>query len=842
MKKIDFELLDPIIFRWVKKSKSSISITFDRISTFFLKVFYILISEIAGTNINYINILSENFLNRYEIDKKKIPAFKERKPKLKNINLLDLIPEKGRYEKKSDKKMPFFLEVINQIFAKNCTELKINLKSDLRKPLNLSFAKLYEIQLFIENVKQEISSLVKSDENLSDILRYGGYSGQFYESLQHILRNTMKFSKSIKRIYIPKNRTGIFFTPKFITEYINLTALRYWFQNKHKTASDGSLKFPIIADISAGLGFFIDKFVDPHFLEKINKIDQILYNFTQSYEMGDYIYGYESNELFIDILRINHQILKETHQNSIRISNLITKDTLLQGTGIKFDILVGNPPWGTKLEKKAIARNSELKKFADKQYDSYSLFTARNIITLKKNGFLFLVLPETILLSPNYNRIRRWILKHTTILEILHLGERIFQNVNMPSIIIGLQNKPAPENHYVKIITDIPDELKESLLKGEEDLFKIINSESLIITDTNRTVNPNFPEIRFEERLQRDFQKNDNFSFDIFANSNERKKLEQMENANIIRLKDLVLNSRGVEIGKKGNVIQCYHCGVWFAPLQWKLDNRTGKRFNNCRVCKNKLFFEKMKKKDSIICDEFSSKKIKYSNILLGENVNKYYTRGQKIIKLGYRGIKYKNKEIYQEKKIVLRKTSDLIAATVDYQGRHTIQVVYQFSLKEDYKKYPFFLEYILGIITSKIMYFFYSKKHVYNNRKNFPHHIQSNILNLPIPTVNFEKNDSKNYHLHIKISFLSMLLMFLNQTSKTHVIDRQLIKQFREFIKINHSVLESEGFFHLIDEKINRSLRKLLENPMHLNISQATFDFFKGMLDQFVEDMFGVN
>lgn len=842
MKKIDFELLDPIIFRWIKKSKSSISITFDRISIFFLKVFYILISEIAGTNINYINILSENFLNRYEIDKKKIPAFKERKSDSKNINLLDLIPEKGRYEKKSDEKMPFFLEVINKIFAKNCTELKINLKSDLRKPLNLSFAKLYEIQLFIENVKQEISSLIKSDENLSDFLRYGGYSGQFYETLQHILRNTMKFSKSIKRIYIPKNRTGTFFTPKFITEYINLTVLRYWFQNKHKTVSDGSLKFPIIADISAGLGFFIDKFVDPHFLEKIKNIDQNLYNFTQSYEMGDYIYGYESNELFIDILRINHQILKETHQNSIRISNLITKDTLLQGTGIKFDILVGNPPWGTKLEKKTIARNSELKKFTDKQYDSYSLFTARNIITLKKNGFLFLILPETILLSPNYTSIRKYILKHTTILEILHLGERIFHNVNMPSVIIGLQNSPAPEDHYVKIITDIPDELKESLLKDEEDLFKIINSESLMITDTNRTVNPNFPEIRFEKRLQRDFQKNDNFSFDIFANSNERKKLEQMENANIVRLKDLLLNSRGVEIGKKGNVIQCYHCGVWMAPLQWKLDNRTGKRFNNCRVCKNKLFFEKMKKKDSIICDEFSSKKIKYSNILLGENVNKYYIRGQKIIKLGYRGIKYKTKEIYQEKKIVLRKTSDSIAATVDYQGRHTIQVVYQFSLKEDYKKYPFFLEYILGIITSKIMYFFYSKKYVYQNRKNFPHHIQSNILNLPIPSLNFEKKDSKNYRLHIKISFLSMLLMFLNQTSKTHVIDRQLIKQFLEFIKINHSVLVSEGFFPLIDEKINRSFRKLLENPIHLNISQATIDFFKKMLDQFVEDMFGVN
>jgi hypothetical protein len=278
------------------------------------------------------------------------------------------------------------------------------------------------------------------------------------------------------------------------------------------------------------------------------------------------------------------------------------------------------------------------------------------------------------------------------------------------------------------------------------------------------------------------------------------------------------------------------------APLKWKLDNRTGKRFNNCRVCKNKLFFEKMKKKDSIICDEISGKKTKHSSILLGENVNKYFIRGQKVIKLGYRGIKYKNEQMYKEKKIVLRKTSDDITATIDYQGRHTIQVVYQFSLKDDYKKYPFLLEYILGVITSGVMYFYYSKKHIYNNRKNFPHHIQSNILNLPIPSVNFEEKHSQNYSLYINIAFYSMLLMFLNHISKTHVIDRQLIKQLREFIKLNHSVLESDDVFSLIDAKISYGFRKLLENPMHINISQANIDFFKGLLDQFVEEMFGVN
>ena len=111
MKKIDFESLEPIIFRWVQKSKSSNSLSFEKISIFFLKIFYILISKIAGTNVKYIEILSESLLNRYEIDKKRIPAFgkklKDGKLDLKNINLLDFMPEKSRYDKKSDKNLGF---------------------------------------------------------------------------------------------------------------------------------------------------------------------------------------------------------------------------------------------------------------------------------------------------------------------------------------------------------------------------------------------------------------------------------------------------------------------------------------------------------------------------------------------------------------------------------------------------------------------------------------------------------------------------------------------------------------------------------------------------------------
>ncbi len=758
-----FKELEPLIVRWMNSSPIGIVGTLNRISTLFSKIFYIILGENQIIIQNYSLISTEGFLKQYKINKDEIPAFS----KGVNSNLLDFLPDLTIYEKDDEYKRMYFQSFIDSVFSALCKELHISLKGKLLNQLDISFARLYEIKMIFELINKFVYHTIDSGFNFENLLRYGGIPGFFLNYINSNLREILIKSK-IRRSFVPKNKEGCFFTPNWVTDYINSSVLYYWFLTNNK--------LPNISDISVGLGSFIEKFIDPEFISALSIDNQKKEEISQN--IGNFIFGYDTNEDFIDILKINHGILRKTGYSAINNSNFIQKDTLMEESEKKYDIVVGNPPWGATIDKKKLKKKGNLKKFTTKQFDSYSIFTIRNILSLKKGGFLFLVLPETLLLNPNYSALREFILKKTKILEIIHLGEGIFDGVNMPSIILGLQKMTPTDNHKIKAIINISRKNKISLDKGEENLFSLIKSH-----DNNN--------LEIIERNQVSFLDNNEFNLDIFASDDDKELLSKIEKENCYKLKNLVNNSRGVELGKKGRIICCNHCNVWSPPPKWNID-KSGNKFSNCSICKNKIYFNSIKQKDEIIVQiRENDKKIEYKRILLGENINKYYISGNCFIKLGYRGIKYKSKTIYEKKKILIRKTSDEIDAVIDYNNNYTIQVVYQFSLKDEFIQYKFFLEYILGIITSDIFQFYYSKKYQYKGRKNFPHHIQSNILNLPIPKVNFDDVNSISYQNFIKIVYYSLNLMLLYQINNLGVINKKFKKELEDFEKFYRKINE---------------------------------------------------
>lgn len=851
------KIFSPIIQRWIDSSKSAILTTSNKIVYLFSKCYYLMIADKIGIFPNYSTILSDSLLNHYQIRLESLPAYnkykiKNSKKKIQHVSipLQDLIPELERHEKDEQKKIFFFLEVVNRAFSKVCEQLKTPLKSDLRKNLNINFSRLYEFRILLDNLKRIIPEKFDTERDQNLHLRYGGYPGAFYDYLFSNLRLILSKSRNVKHKFLPKNKEGSFFTPSWLNEYINLTVLRYWVQKNQSNIesskdfrSSTSMKFPNIADISAGFGYFVEKFVEPEFILRIKSIFKSN-NLPISGDLGKFIFAYDSNEFFIDILKLNQSLLKRIGVPTIKPSNFIAKNTLIEDLGRKYDILVGNPPWGSQINKNKILKIHELRKFANKQFDSYSLFAAKNIISLNENGILFLVLPETILLNPNYVSLREYILKNTTLLEIIHLGENIFDEVNMPCIVMGLKNKKPEPHHKVKIISNFSTDLKKRLFHGEIDLFELINERNRSEIQAS-----DIPEIF--ERDQDSFNDNLGYSFDIFSNDQDREILEAMNELDCYRLKDLVVNSRGVEIGKKGEVLQCYTCGVWMPIPQWHLDTMTGGKSANCSVCKNPIEILKVKKRENIIIPipegtlAKGFNEIDHDFILIGEDVHQFYTSGESIIKLSYRGIKYKNKPLYKVKKIIMRKTSNKIDATIDYEGRYVIQVVYQFSLNEAFSKYRFLLEYILGILNSKAIQYFYSKKFQYQGRKNFPHHIQANILNLPIPKIDFNNTDSKSYKLYIKISFYTMVLMLLYQMSRKDELEKGLLREFDDFISYNNEILVELGIIEEFHNKFSeepsfflKSVQSYSKNKKIEEI-QNKINYYKEKLDSAVESIF---
>ncbi|MHA1452156.1 MAG: N-6 DNA methylase, partial [Promethearchaeota archaeon] len=680
--------------------------------------------------------------------------------------------------------LKFGLMIIHRIFKWVVDRLHVGIKSEIKTQFTMPYIKLYELKMFVNMCYTDFIEVKES------YLRYGGITALFSEYLSNFCSNEGKTSKKKQTA---RKQSGSVFTPLGIIQMI----FERLEQQHHNSNPDKNIH---VADISVGYGGFLEKFL----------LDKNFENRKYS------LHGFDADSNKIDIVKLNHALLYKFRFSSIEINNLRIQDSIINPTSIKFDILVGNPPWGANINKTRLLQVEDLSPFAVRQYDSYGLFLVRNILSLKEHGFVYLVLPETILLNPNYKELRKYILENTKILDIIHLGEDIFKGVNMPAIILGVQKEISNPSHEANIY-----------LNANKD------------TNINEITQPD--RSSYILRKQTDFLNNDGFVFDIFTNNEDRKIIEQIDKKSCYRLQNLVDNSRGVEIGKKGDIIQCHHCNVWIPAPVWSLDPQKLTKFAKCNVCKKKIYLNRLKRRDKIILDKQPEpdEDILYSKFLVGENIHKYKLTGNKFIILQRRGIKYKPAKIYKQEKILIRKTSKELLATIDYSNSYTIQVVYQLSLKEEFKSHPFLLEFILGLISSHIMQFYYSKKFQYANRKSFPHHLQKNILSLPIPKIEFSFKQTSYSKFYTQIVFSTLMLMYLTYFEEFHTTYSPLNAKLTIFLKDNPNILENFDLPPKYKENLLHNLDLVKNYPTKFDNLKEIIDIFQKILDSSVERLF---
>lgn len=820
-----FADLVPLIMRWLKRSRSNLISTVDSITILFSKTAFLNIGLSLDVEISLDSVVSDNLIREYNIKVNEIPAVKEQHKYIKS--LISLFPA-HTYGKKAKIRQTsnYMVKIIDILFKSLCNELKVSPKSDLRHPLSINFAKPYEIKMFIDMVCERTSLQEGSGKSsLDQMLRNGGIIGSFHAFLQKNLRRMMIRIKKYSRINVPKNKDGSFYTPSWLADFVNEKALYQYLEVNHHRP-------PVIADLCCGLGSFIDKF--------LNHSDKpILDQFGANFQLQNYIFGYDKDPFVIDIIRLNHALLGLREFEHLNIANLSVRNTLTEPPDKTFEILIGNPPWGGNLNKKTVRKMKDLNNFIDQQYDSYSLFLARNLHSLKAGGILYLVLPETLLLNPNYVKIRRHILENTTIIELIHLGEGIFNSVRMPCIILGLRKKMPEPEHEINISIIHSDKIKSQLKSGKRTLYDIVSNPEI---DENKSM------VSFFKRIQSSFIENHFKRLDIFTSTAEKVLLDAMKEGDHWDLKALVDNSRGVEINKKGKVIQCPTCNIWQPPPKWQIEKYSGLRFTDCNVCGNRIIFEKLRNRDRIIIDAFPDdkkelekmmKSAPYDYILLGEHVHRYFLSGHAVIKLDYRGLKYKSEDIYKQKKIVVRKTSKKINACIDYDSQYTIQVVYQFSLNDSYRQYEFLLEYILGILNSAPMDFFYRKTHQYAYRKSFPHHLQTNILSLPIPKIDLENRKSQQYNIYLKIILDVFIITLLTESSKNANISDGLLDNIDKFKGKYRRELQGWKIDDLCFSNFGCAFEDLIKNPQIVRNPKEKIPLFEKELDDLVRKLF---
>ncbi|MHA1983738.1 MAG: Eco57I restriction-modification methylase domain-containing protein [Candidatus Hodarchaeales archaeon] len=672
-------------------------------------------SKLKEISNNELVIRREKFKNLLtDFEKKKLQLIKNES--IKNGNNIGLLED-------------FFVSIL----ISKSKEIMINNKSNWNDKKSRNFNLLDDLEQFYPfNYK-------KSDKNIINIILKEIYLLIEDLSPNLALRVIIDLLSLVNEHLTLKKGVGGFFTPELLTDYLVNQSLFYYFDRDHFNLNEINylLKELEILDPAVGSGNFIVGVINSLFDLIFNSLNNYEYNSKIKTFLDDFInfidkrlFGYDIESVSIRITKVRiiltvlnlintNKEFKIDFDNSsaIKLNNIMEKDILSENSkkNEKFSIIIGNPPWGLSLKhsKVQLKKNFTVSK---SQFDSWSLFLEFGINNLKKNGIISFIVPSTILVNPNYTDIRQLILNNTFVKEIVNLGEFFFPRINQPAVLIILK-KFDKTTDEIEITTKFIPKINFN------------NNYNIHVKDNNFWNN----QISFNELLIPYWKNNNLFEFNIL--SGELKEFVQNIESRELKIKDIMTNGRGVEIGKKGRIIICPKCKNAQPPLHPKM------KLKKCPNCLNTLDKTIAEKKIIFKNEKDVAHNIKYKKLFLGEHIQRFYSKNPAYIRVDAAGINYKKEKMYSGPKLLLAKTGHGINAYIDENDTYTLQVVYIFKIRNEISKNLSEWS-ILGILNSAIIHTYYYAKYGDINRKTYPHLIQSTILNLPIPKLTKENEN----------------------------------------------------------------------------------------------------
>ena len=442
------------------------------------------------------------------------------------------------------------------------------------------------------------------------------------------------------------------------------------------------------------------------------------------------------------------------------------------------DCIITNPPWGADI----LLSTESLSKFttAVGQYDIYDLFIEQTIDLLSDGGIYGLIIPDSIY-RREHRQIRKILLERTSIKFIARLGEFFFENVNTSvSIIIGVKG------YKIDNIIDCI-HLTNNLGKS------IVSNKISFIEIENRLIN----------KCNQDRFINDNYNITIDIREKDEEIISHLDS--LLTIQPYLKSTRGVEISKKGDIIQCPSCKKW-QPMPFS------KEILLCCHC-GCSFHLNNAIKDTLIINEPTDAII--SPFLRGEDMERYVYHQRTFIKLGMEGINYKDLSIYKSPKILVRKTGVGITALLDYNENIVNQVVYVLK-PSPYNDKRLSLEFYIALLNSRIITYYIIKKFGSSNWCTHPYLSQEMIGKLPIPDFRIFTKEDWDYVVEIEdiVKKLYSINNTLLSSEEEYFIECRLLKLFR---------LDIAYFKHIM--QTIESVEQLIPFKRLLNIPKEKWD-----------------
>lgn len=295
------------------------------------------------------------------------------------------------------------------------------------------------------------------DEIDEDIL------GKVYENfIGHVQTGKKRFKE--KEDIGKRKKEGIYYTPKYIVEYIVNNTVREYIKGK---SYDEILKVKIL-DPACGSGSFLLRAFNVLVEEGSKALNRPLTYSERKNLLLSCIFGVDLDERAIEITKLTFSLkLAQISEglpvlaDNIRHGNSLIDDKNIAGEYLAFkwedefkdimasggfDVVIGNPPYGAELndlEKEYLDKNL----VKDKSQDTANYFIARALLLSKQNGVMGFIIPKGLSYVPSSRAIRELILPNA-LTFIIDVSEAFGVNVQYEQMIMIFSKTPKKPNNF----------------------------------------------------------------------------------------------------------------------------------------------------------------------------------------------------------------------------------------------------------------------------------------------------------------------------------------------------------------------------------------------------------